>query len=62
MVEIYIDKEKCNGCGDCVKACPPEILFLNSTHCKVKNDLLLECMSCQSCVVVCPLGAIIVRD
>ncbi|MDK2824514.1 MAG: hypothetical protein PWQ67_1106 [Clostridia bacterium] len=62
MVEIYINTEKCTGCGDCVKQCPPEILFMNENYCNVKNDIIEECLGCQSCVVVCPAEAITVKD
>lgn len=62
MVEIYVNEEKCTGCGNCVKACPPEILFVSSNHCNVNSELIPECLGCQSCVVVCPSAAISLRD
>jgi len=61
MVEIYVNKEKCTGCGDCVKSCPPEILYVDESYCNVRNELIPECMICQSCVVVCPEEAIVVN-
>ena len=62
MVEIYVNIDKCTGCGDCVKACPPEILFLNANYCNVRENLVPECLGCQSCVVVCPSEAISIKD
>ena len=62
MVEIYVNIDKCTGCGDCVKACPPEILFLNANYCNVRENLVPECLGCQSCVVVCPSAAISIKD
>lgn len=62
MLAINIDKEKCTGCGECEKVCPPKILYLNDGHCSVKNDIILECFTCQSCVVVCPSKAILISD
>ncbi|MFZ7103634.1 MAG: DUF362 domain-containing protein [Peptococcaceae bacterium] len=62
MVEIYVSKEKCTGCGECVKSCPPSILYLNDNTCHVNRELVPECLTCQSCVVVCPAEAITFRD
>lgn len=58
MLAINIDQEKCLGCGECEKVCPPKILYQKDGHCAVKNDIMLDCFTCQSCVVVCPSQAI----
>ncbi|MFZ5942964.1 MAG: indolepyruvate ferredoxin oxidoreductase subunit alpha [Bacillota bacterium] len=62
MIEININTEKCTGCGDCVKACPLEIIYMENNLCNVHRNLLGECLTCQSCVVVCPSGAVTVQD
>ena len=62
MVVINIDEQKCTGCGDCIKTCPPEILYINGNKSHVKEYLVPECLGCQSCVVVCPEAAITITD
>ena len=50
-----VDKEKCNGCGECVESCPVEAIELNGDIAKVNED---ECTDCGACVDVCPDEAI----
>jgi MinD superfamily P-loop ATPase len=50
-----IDAFKCNGCGTCVKRCPPKIIGLI----KEKAAILVQlCEECGICAEVCPIGAI----
>ena len=56
MVNIKIDTDKCDGCGECVDICPSDVY-------EIKNDISVvinpdECIECCSCVEVCPLEAI----
>ena len=46
---IQIDKEKCTGCGECVKTCT-----------KINHPKL--CSGCGKCAKVCPSGAIILIE
>jgi len=50
------DETKCSGCGECVKACRLNSLFLP----KGKTMVLLmgECNGCEACFLVCPDNAI----
>jgi MinD superfamily P-loop ATPase len=50
------DDTKCSGCGECVKACRLNSLFLP----KGKTMVLLmgECNGCEACFLVCPDNAI----
>lgn len=49
------DDEKCNGCGECIKACRLNSLLLP----KGQTVLLLgECNGCEACFLVCPTEAI----
>ncbi len=51
-----IDREKCTGCGECVNACPVEVLEVKDEKCEVvKPD---ECVDCRACEAVCTAGAI----
>ena len=50
-----IDAGRCNFCGDCIRACRLNALFLP----RGKPPLLLgECNGCEACILVCQAGAI----
>jgi uncharacterized Fe-S center protein len=46
-----IDISKCNGCGQCVEACPFKALSLVEEK-VVRDDE--KCMDCSNCMYVCP--------
>lgn len=53
---IKIDMEKCNGCGNCVTACPVGVFELKDEKSEVvKID---ECIECCACVPGCGENAI----
>ncbi len=65
MLRINVDREKCNGCGNCGKACPkgPRIWRIENTS-NQKKAVVVDasfCMLCGMCVTVCPVGAITIR-
>ncbi|MET1124959.1 MAG: DNA-directed RNA polymerase subunit D [Archaeoglobaceae archaeon] len=51
-----IEVENCNGCGDCVEACPRRVLELKDGRVEVVNEL--DCSFCQECEKVCESRAI----
>ena len=57
LISYYIIKEKCPGCGLCVKACPQDaITFIGK-----KKPVALDeskCIKCGACYDVCKLGAV----
>lgn len=56
---IRIDKEKCMGCGQCVRDCfPGEIKIENNKA--VPKDY--NCIECGHCIAVCPRNAIILEN
>lgn len=55
----WIDAFRCDGCGICVKACPPGIMGLVAKKAAIVYDL---CEQCGECFEACPVeGAIIFR-
>lgn len=60
---IYIDEDKCKGCGFCVDFCPREVLQI-STELSSKGyhlatvDKDSKCLACGFCEVICPEFAI----
>jgi electron transport complex protein RnfB len=72
---VHIDPKKCTGCGNCVEACPVQIIELVSTDMKVhircsshdkgkraKEVCKVACIACQLCVKKCPSEAIHMED
>jgi nitroreductase/NAD-dependent dihydropyrimidine dehydrogenase PreA subunit len=55
---IIIDKEKCTGCGACVRDCLNKTLILKDG----KAEWIRECFRCMHCVAACPAGAVSVDD
>lgn len=45
----------CNGCGVCVRSCPPQAILLQAGHPQVD---LAKCIRCFCCHELCPNGAI----
>ena len=50
-----IDVFKCDGCGVCVKRCPPQVMGLVRNKAVILVDL---CEECGICAEVCPIDAI----
>ena len=68
-----VNKEKCVGCGKCVKACPRHLFILQDVSVKgavalcschndnkpqIKKDCSVGCFKCGICAKKCPQGAI----
>lgn len=62
IANFRVDREKCIGCGLCVKVCPGSVLHLNEQR-KCEMDEIDSfgwngCWKCEHCLAVCPKGAI----
>lgn len=51
-----IDAERCDGCGDCVEACPQGALALEDGKAVMARPA--DCDYCADCEAVCPPDAI----
>lgn len=50
---------RCDGCGDCVAACPQGIVLIAQDG-KAQVDLARgECTFCEKCITACPAGALV---
>ena len=58
MADIRINRDLCNGCGDCIEACPFGAIRLDSDN---RAEILENCTICCSCVEACPQKAIIIE-
>ncbi len=53
--KIRIDKETCNNCNKCTKACPMEALEAKDSQIHIDHTL---CILCGKCLKSCPQEAI----
>ncbi|KPK67616.1 hypothetical protein AMJ87_13095 [candidate division WOR_3 bacterium SM23_60] len=61
---ITIDEELCNGCGECIPACPEQALQLVDTPNGQKARLVKEfyCDGLGACLGNCPTGALAIVE
>ena len=57
---IEIDEQKCNGCGDCIPACPEGAIQLIDGKARLISDLC--CDGLGACLGHCPQGAITIEE
>lgn len=53
---IYIDEERCTGCGTCVDACPAGAICVLEGVAHIDRE---ECIECEACLSACPETAIL---
>ena len=59
MFELWIDREKCTGCGLCIKNCPSDAITGEK---KAAHTLhVAKCIQCGICREACPTNAVRVR-
>lgn len=54
---IYIDPKVCNGCGECMDACPKDCIEGKAKYIHMIDDF--DCDKCGKCIEACEEGAII---
>lgn len=52
---VIVNQETCNGCGECVQACPLDAIKIENEKAVVDPDV---CGDCGACVDVCPTQSI----
>jgi NAD-dependent dihydropyrimidine dehydrogenase PreA subunit len=53
---IYVDSEKCAGCGVCEDVCPVEAIRVSDGVARIDQN---RCNECEACVETCPNEAIL---
>jgi NAD-dependent dihydropyrimidine dehydrogenase PreA subunit len=48
------DRESCTGCGNCVAACPMDVLRMDEQDGKAAIRYPLDCIACWGCESFCP--------
>ena len=54
---VWIKREQCIGCGECVQICPGDLLYLDQEE-KVSIRSSRECWQCMACVKCCLFEAL----
>jgi ferredoxin len=57
---LHIDKEKCDGCGKCIRSCVEGALRI--TNSAVYLVAGKYCDGCGACIWKCPLGALKIAE
>lgn len=60
MWKVTVNKDTCEGCGECVEVCPVDVYELIDGKAEPVNAE--ECLGCESCVEVCETGSITVEE
>ncbi|MBR2850791.1 MAG: 4Fe-4S binding protein [Anaerotignum sp.] len=55
---VSIDKNKCIGCGMCVKDCFYSVISIQDGKAQVSGS----CFECGHCVAVCPVNAVSIPE
>jgi len=55
--KVYVNKDKCIGCGACVEACPFGAMFMDPDE-----NYAINCILCGECVDRCPNNALTIVD
>jgi NAD-dependent dihydropyrimidine dehydrogenase PreA subunit len=57
---IKVEREKCNGCGQCMEFCPVDVFEIKEGRSVPSNPQ--NCSGCSTCLAVCNMKAIIITE
>lgn len=57
IIRSCIDRNKCDGCGECIPVCPVEAILIKDKKAYVNNT----CIGCGACATVCPQECIEIK-
>jgi NAD-dependent dihydropyrimidine dehydrogenase PreA subunit len=60
VTTLFIDTDKCNGCGTCIEVCPHGVLSVVNGRAEIIDKD--SCMECSGCTTNCPTKAIYVQS
>jgi len=55
---IFLEGERCTGCGNCVAICPMDLWRMRAGRAELAGDYRDRCLECGSCHVACEAGAV----
>jgi Fe-S-cluster-containing hydrogenase component 2 len=59
MLDFHVDESLCTQCKECVRDCPSRVITLSDDGFpSVAPEVERNCIGCQHCLAVCPVGAI----
>ena len=59
MCVFKVNRDKCIGCGQCIKDCPVKVISLKDNKAEIDNS---RCIKCGHCIAVCPVEAVSTDD
>jgi len=62
MVQILLDRNKCNNCKICIVKCPVGIFSIRNNEIIVDRQHSDDCLGCLACEYKCPEKAIKILD
>ena len=57
-----VNKDKCIGCGQCVKSCPADVFVMEKETRKAVVRYPEACQLCLWCISLCNQGAILLTE
>lgn len=61
MFRVEVDRDKCEGCGECASSCPGSVLGMVDGKADIVGEQE-DCLGCETCVTVCPSGAVTLEE
>ena len=56
---VYVEAERCDSCGECVKMCPVDVFEMPHKAIAVRP---VNSIGCRTCVALCKSTAIVITE